>query len=363
MKDLKNKIDILEISGEEQDELNCIWQQIEYLNDDKESTSVKFLQLKGQLKRARQRKLRRVYASVSSVAAVLFIIFLAYNFKYNENNIAQTVSFDYKETGVSALNTEVTLLVNGHQYGLTTKSASLSLQDTIISVLNGDGKKVSNVASNEMLTVKVPVGHQFEMTLSDGTKVKLNSDSELTYPAKFEGKNRCVKIVGEAYFDVKRNENMPFIVSVDGKYDVKVLGTSFNIDSYSGSNVSRTTLVSGKVKVLFAGSDNEVDLVPSEQLVYDNMKCVEVKKVNTESCTSWMEKRFVFDNESLSEIARKMSRCYGMDVFVGENYRDYSFSGRVSYNRGIAYFIKVLKDTEGIQCEFKNGTLLIGVKN
>lgn len=362
MKDLKNKIDISEMSEKEQNELDNVWQQMEYLHDDKENTSVKFLQLKGQIKRAKQRKIRRLSVSISSLAAALLIAFIVYNFK-NDGDVAQTISFDYKETGVSALDTKVTLVVNGHQYGLNTKAASLSQQDTTTSILNEDGKKVRDVASNEMLTVKVPVGHQFEMTLSDGTKVWLNSDSELTYPAKFEGKDRCVKIVGEAYFDVKRNEKMPFIVSVDGKYDVKVLGTSFNIDSYSGSGVSRTTLVSGKVRVLFAGSDNEVDLTPSEQLVYDDMKCVEVKKVNTESYTSWMEKRFVFDNEPLSEIARKMSRCYGMDVFVGENYRDYCFSGRVGYNRGIAFFIKVLKETEGIQCEFKNGTLLIGVKN
>lgn len=362
MKDIKNIIKE-NSTDEELDSLTGVWEHIEYLKEDPEYTSAKFNELKMRIQRSKMEKIRRLSLTAASVAAVVVVAFTLYNVAFQEEQqVAKTIAFNYKETGVDAPVNSVTLTIDGKEIGLNSKSASLAQNDSTITIVTEEGMQVSEVAINKMLTVKVPMGHQFEMVLSDGTKVWLNSDSELMYPSAFTGGERRVKIVGEAYFDVKRDEKKPFIVSVDGKYDVKVLGTEFNIDSYRGNENSRTTLVSGKVAVQFKGDDNELQLSPSEQMSIDSLNCVEVGTVNTEAFTSWKEKRFVFDNERLSDIAIKMKRCYGMDIFVSENYRDFRFSGRVSYNRGVDYFIKVLKETEGIRCQFKEGKLLVGVK-
>lgn len=364
MKDIKDIKDIIKEQGtvDELDSLASIWDSVEYIKDDTEYTSTRFRELKMRIERSKRDKIRRLSLTAASVAAVFVVALSVYTVSFDGDKVAKTVAFDYKKTGVDAPINRVTLTVDGKEIGLNSASASLAQNDSIITITTHEGNTVKEVSINKMLTVKVPIGHQFEMTLADGTKVWLNSDSELMYPSAFTGNERRVKIIGEAYFDVAHNEKKPFIVSVNGQYDVKVLGTEFNVNSYPDSETSSTTLVSGKVAVQFKGDNNELQLAPSEQMLIDSLDCVEVAAVNTEAFTSWKEHRFVFDNEKLSDIAVKMRRCYGMDIFVGENYRDYRFSGRVSYNRGVDYFIKVLKETEGIRCQFKDGKLLVGVK-
>lgn len=358
MEEFKEILD--KIEGErDPEELNSIWSKLEYTKDDPEYTALKFNELRQQIQRYRSRKIRRMYVIASSVAAVFLFSALVYFIDNNEES--QTVAYSYKEIGLPALSSNVVITVNGESINLNSKSASITQNDSITSIVSEDGKTIKDIDKNTILSVKVPSGHQFSMSLSDGTKVWLNSESELTYPSTFVGSQRKVKIKGEAFFDVTKDKNRPFIVSVNDKYDVKVLGTKFNVDSYADCEMSRTTLVDGKIAVRFKGDDNEVILEPSEQMSIDSMNCVEVGTVNTEEFTSWRERRFVFDNERLSDIAVKMKRCYGIDIFVGEHCRNLRFSGRVSYDRGIDYFIKVLKDTEGIRCELSHGKLLIGV--
>lgn len=345
---------------DESQELRSLWEQVAYTKEDTEYTAQKYRELQNRISKAKSLKIKRISVSVASVAAVVLVSLLVISI--NKKNVSRTLAFDYKEIGVSAPGSNVTLSVDGVDLNLNSKSVTMEQGDSTLSLLSEDGKRVKEISKNKMITVKVPIGHQFEVVLSDGTKVWLNSDTKFMYPSNFDGDERRVRIVGEGYFDVTHNTKQPFIVSVDGKYDVKVLGTQFNVDSYPGGEVSRTTLVNGKVKVQFKGGGNEIVLSPSEQMAIDSLNCVEVGEVNTESFTSWREKRFVFDNEKLSDIAVKMERCYGMTIFVSEAYRDLRFSGRVSYNRGVDYFIKVLKETEGIRCEFSSGRLLVGVK-
>lgn len=359
MKDFKHIVDEFGDSNEAK-ELGSVWEQLEYAKENKEHTAAKYIELQTMIHKARVHKIKRVSMVAASVAAMV-VLYFGISHVRQANEGAQTIAFNSEETGVSLPGSNVMLSVDGMNIKLDSKSVIMTQTDSVLSVIAEDGKSIKEVAENKLLTVSVPVGHQFEMVLSDGTKVWLNSDSKLIYPSTFGQNERRVRVIGEAYFDVTHNAKKPFIVSVDGKYDVKVLGTEFNVDSYPESEISRTTLVQGKVKVLFS-DDNEVELAPSEQMSIDSLSCVEVGMVNTESFTSWREKRFVFDNERLSDIAVKMKRCYGMDIFVNEQYRDLRFSGRISYNKGVDYFIKVLKETEGIKCQFQSGTLLIGVQ-
>lgn len=112
-------------------------------------------------------------------------------------------------------------------------------------------------------TLRIPQGGEYCLSLSDGTRIWLNAKTELTYPVVFTGKERRVKLKGEAYFDVARNETQPFIVETD-PMEVKVLGTSFNVNAYADEPEVVTTLVAGSVQILDAGRAVE-KLQPSEQ--------------------------------------------------------------------------------------------------
>ena len=341
-------------------ELDELWSLLDYVENDEDFIFRKFTDFQNRVKRRKKLKQRRIMLSLSSIAAMFIILFMVYVVNTNDNSSQNKIA-SLKYASNELRNANATIEVNGTTYSLNSKSASLSQGDENISVITADGHRVKQVEDTEILKLSVPKGGQFEMTLSDGTKVWLNSDTELIYPAKFKNNRRDVTVKGEAFFDVAKNKNAPFVVSVDGKYDVKVIGTSFNIDSYEGAKLSKTTLVSGKVKVILPNSTKEIDLSPSEQLLWNESE-VNVIKVNVEQYISWKDKRFVFDNTNLSDIVKEMKKCYGIDIILDSKYNNYKFSGKVGHNRGVDYFIKILNETEGINCQFIDNTLFIGDK-
>lgn len=356
--------EIIDVSNQDKynDEIVALWEQLDYIEEDKDYTAIKFIEIKKQIEKQKVLRYRRRVITISSVAAIILLTLLIYIDNFKNNDIADSVVFNSEISEIDAIKSKVTLEVGSISYDINTKYATLSHNKNRVSIITGSDENIKPVCETEILILNVPAGHQFNMTLSDGTKVWLNSNSTLTYPAKFDNKSRNVKITGEAYFEVVKDEKSPFIVSVSDNYYVNVLGTSFNVDSYANNEASKVTLISGKVKVAFKDNDNEVDLLPLEQLEY-NSKEIVVKKVDIESVISWREKIFIFSNTKLSEIARSMSRCYGIDVVVNNRYVNIRFSGRVSYDKGINYFIKVLKETERIECKLIDGTLYIGSSN
>lgn len=158
-------------------------------------------------------------------------------------------------------------------------------------------------------TVEVPTGQLASLTLSDGTKVWLNSQSKLTYPENFQKSDRIVKLEGEGYFEVTHNEASPFIVETSS-VKVKVLGTKFNLRAYD--ETSSVTLREGKVKVSVDEISQEVLLNPDEQAVYmTGENRIEVAAVETDNVSAWINGTIIFDNTPFSEVLKTLSRHYG----------------------------------------------------
>lgn len=163
-------------------------------------------------------------------------------------------------------------------------------------------------------TIKVPYGKTFKLTLSDGSKVYLNSGSTLTYPQIFtKGFNRLVKLTGEAYFEIEKDEAHPFIVETTD-LKIEVLGTKFNLSSYETDNIIETALVEGSVKVLNKSDLNEqVTLKPDQVSNWNKTnKSLTVNEINSFNYIAWTYGELLFRNMKFDDIAVKLERTYNI---------------------------------------------------
>ena len=158
----------------------------------------------------------------------------------------------------------------------------------------------------------VPRGGEYSLVLSDGTKVHLNSSSELHYAVNFRGERREVFLWGEAYFEVAKDAEHPFVVHTEDM-DIQVLGTSFNVNAYPGNSYAHATLEEGSVEVSRKGQSER--LVPGEQCVFDRKaKRLSVAQVDTELFTSWRNGFYRFNQTCLEDILSTLAVWYNLSV-------------------------------------------------
>ncbi len=195
-----------------------------------------------------------------------------------------------------------------------------------------------------MNTVQTLTGMEYMLTLSDGTRVFLNAETKLKFPTKFRKEERVVVLEGEAYFEVRKDATHPFIVKAND-VDVKVLGTSFNLRSYSDENSIATTLVSGKVAV--SAGENSEEIVPGEQAVYmKETGKMEVKPIDVTLYTAWHTGKFIFRNETLEEMMSYLSRWYGVKYrFIDEGAKKLQIGARLDRYNNMNPIIEMLKKT------------------
>lgn len=172
----------------------------------------------------------------------------------------------------------------------------------------------ASYTTSNIIECFVPNGRQKEIILSDGTKVKLNSGTLFIYPEEFDGKERRVFLSGEAYFDVQHDESNPFVVRT-GRLNVKVLGTSFNINAYPDNSCITTTLNKGKVKVYCPDKEKSgITIHPDEKLVYNSEKDdFDLSEINADDYSSWTKGEIRFIKQPLSEIFKTIGRNYNVE--------------------------------------------------
>ena len=207
-------------------------------------------------------------------------------------------------------------------------------------------------------TLSVPAGGEFFYILGDSTKVWLNSQTELRFPARFSGHERRVFLKGEAYFEVTENKKQPFIVSLS-KGDITVYGTQFTVTDYEESPLS-AVLVEGSIGFVTT-SGQAVRLKPSERVVYNTeTDALSVDKVNTGLYTAWVSNLFIFSGQPLEEIMKTLSRWYDIQpIFETEEIKTIRLSGRLYRYENIQILLKTFEKTAGIRfhIEGKNITM------
>ncbi len=180
-------------------------------------------------------------------------------------------------------------------------------------VLDYTRREVDKVRNN---VISIPCGQICKVILPDGTEAWLNANSRLKFPTRFTGTKRIVKLEGEAFLKVARNEAMPFIIRTEN-FTTQVLGTEFNIKSYPGSE-AHVTLVEGSVKVQMPKLGKEVLLTPGEDVACCDT-AYQVKKVDTAYYTQWREGYFYFDDMHLTDILCDLGRWYNVTVEMEED--------------------------------------------
>ena len=218
-----------------------------------------------------------------------------------------------------------------------------------------------SVTLGEYNMIRTPLGGEYSLTLADGTKVWLNAMSELRYPVAFGEGVREVELKGEAYFEVEKNEGKPFIVKTD-EFNVRVLGTSFNISAYLDSPLAHTTLCSGHVRINDrTNPGKEVDILPGEQLLFhrDNRE-ISVREVDTDVFVSWREGFFQFDNNTVEEVFTILQRWYNIQVFYANvEVRQELFTGKLPRFDNPQIIIDLIERVSDLKIEVRGKMIYI----
>ena len=219
------------------------------------------------------------------------------------------------------------------------------------------GKGMVTEEYNKLTT---PVGGEYSLVLSDGTKVFLNADSELKYPVEFSDGKRIVDLKGEAYFEVHKDSLRPFVVRMNGA-EVTVLGTSFNVNTYGDDGQIYTTLVNGSVRVSSVKNGQAEVLKPGMQSVMDVQSGqLTVREVDVEPYVAWREGRFVFRAMTLDLIMRQLQRWYDFEVFYqNPELKDYEFRGVIKRDMDLDKVLSVIKVTTNVDFEVKGKVITI----
>lgn len=269
-----------------------------------------------------------------------------------------------REVNMEEFSQPTLLLENGEKIALTEESFSMQKKDVVIK--NDARNKLvyepqketqnKNVQNNHLV---IPKGKTYKLLLSDGTKIWLNSETEITYPTRFVGNKRVVNLIGEAFFEVAKNKEKPFIVNANGM-EVKVLGTSFNISCYTTDKTFNTTLINGSVSVKTNNKEAQT-IVPSEQLTYyKESEQTTIHTVNTELFTSWINGEYIFKDTTLEEIVKKLQRWYDFSVnYEDESLKHNRYSLTADRNTNLDHLLEVISYTSNVKLERINNIINI----
>ena len=261
-------------------------------------------------------------------------------------------------------------LENGKQIELSeSKEGIISAVNGVTITKTGEGQIVyveANISNNKSgisyNSISTPKGGQFQIRLPDGSNVWLNAESSLKYPASFTKENeRKVELKGEAYFEVAHNKEKPFIVKTSTSnntlsQEIHVLGTHFNINSYDNEAIARTTLLEGSI--LIKTPSHQFLLKPNQQASLKK-EGLTVSDVDPNEATAWKDGRFMFNNEGIESIMRKISRWYNVDVeFESEN-KDQVFSGTVSKYETVEKVLSKLELTGAVTFKIEERRIIV----
>ena len=211
------------------------------------------------------------------------------------------------------------------------------------------------VVESQLITVRSNPGMRTNLRLPDGSDVWLNSNSQLSYMLPFDNDERKVTVSGEAFFDVSHNPDRAFIVGINDKTGVKVLGTTFDVQVYPEDEDIRLTLVDGTVDFYTRNNRNQpvnFSLRPGYQMIYSKKtEVLAVKEVNTAQVTGWIDGKLIFKSTPMREVFRQLGHFYNVDMIVKDDViYGYSFTGTFQ-NKQLAQVLKYIEITSNINCK------------
>lgn len=234
--------------------------------------------------------------------------------------------------------------------------AGLQIRDSLKELICEQIPVTDSLAMHELA---IPRGGEYKLILSDGTKVWLNSESAIRFPAVFAGNHREITLYGEAYLEVSHDAARPFRVKA-GEGVIEVLGTSFGMYVYPEEHRWSTMLVNGSVKVRYG--QNSLLLEPGKEAVVQDGKLIK-QVCDTDKELAWVKGLFIFEHDRLEEVVKKLSRWYDVEFgFEDKKLKDYVFTGRVSRDLGVDNILDMMERMNVVSFEKTNGYVLIKEK-
>ncbi len=216
-------------------------------------------------------------------------------------------------------------------------------------------KNPDNILYNILSTAK---GGQTMVVLADGSKVWLNALSSLRYPTAFAGKERAVELDGEAYFEISSNKSKPFRVNIQGRGEVVVLGTHFNVNAYKDEPTVNTTLLEGSVKIKKEGTDF-ITIKPGQQVQMNPKRLTIANDADIEEVMAWKNGYFSFDGASTEEIMRQITRWYDVKIIYEGNIKEERFAGSMPRSANASKLLEVLSLTKTVQFVIQDKTIIV----
>lgn len=303
------------------------------------------------------------YAATILVLCVIGVTIWMNELKQNEaNQLAQVTIEPGRAKALLVLDDGLEIELDDHK-------TSKVLEESGIVIVNDSSRveyrPASRMGEKEVMNkIIVPTGGEYNLILSDGTRVYLNAESVITFPKHFTGERREVTLEGEAYFHVTASKEHPFIVKTKDM-DVMVTGTEFNVKAYPDEMNVQTTLLQGVVTV-FSGFEKKekVEIKPNQQVEWcrDSVK-MRVREVDPDLFMAWKNGRFIFRQDRLEDIMRTLARWYGVEVvYLDESVKSMLFAGKLDRSEEITPILDVLRTTDKLSVDVKGKKIVIGLK-
>lgn len=312
-----------------------------------------------------ERKSRRMTLRWSVAASVILLIGLFVGRMVNEwRDLDEMRMLAETERIVPGVKAEL-ILSTGERVVLNQQCVSIEgvnetgIQNDSVTGLNYTTAKVQGEGMIYN-TMRIPVGGFYQLALSDGSKVWLNSMTEFRFPVAFTGEERKVYLTGEAYFEVAPNSKHPFIVVTEEGMEVKVYGTEFNMNTYQHGGV-QTVLVSGKVGIRVNATGKEVMLAPRQMAEYsEKTGMVRVEDTDPYRYIAWKDGEFVFERETIEEIMERLGRWYDVKVFYeNESLKQKRFTGVISRYEDIEQVLRLIEGPATLRFEVKGNVVTV----
>lgn len=303
---------------------------------------------------------RIVYFSlIGTVAAVLFTLFVL---NKNIENQTQDKNADYLSIIESAKDAEDNsgniqlLLSDNKKLNLHGKESEIEYEKEGEIRINSEKVQIADEDKKQeeaLNTLIVPIGKRSNVTLADGTKIWVNSDTKVIYPIKFNANKREIFVEGEIYLDVNHNEDAPFVVKTRDS-QITVLGTQFNVTAYANEPNMDIVLVDGKVEVELAGKGKNT-LSPNELISYNKTtNKSEISRVNVSDYVAWKDGYYQFNKQTMDIVLNKISKYYGVKMVWDQQVGNLSCSGKLDLKDDLKEVFKLISKAAPIQIETIN---------
>lgn len=308
--------------------------------------------------RMQQKQVRRLWTQVGSVAAVVLLvgsIWMWHTFEKGPDRLMSEHILPVHQKAILILSDGSSVLLDTDTEKRTLTDRDVRIDQQKKGLFYTADAKIADTLYN---TIQVPQGGEYRLVLSDGTQIWLNAQTRFTYPVAFGKGERRVRLEGEAYFEVMPGKSC-FIVETQ-RMQVRVLGTSFNVNAYPDDKATLTTLLEGKVEVS-AGGGNRI-LQPGEQASRETGETGEIRvnRVNAQHYIQWKEGYFSFRNSTLEEIMHVLARWYDMEYeFDSPDLKELRFFGMLSRFRDVKELLREFEKTGRVTFGFEGNKVLI----